>query len=654
VLRRPCLPLLLLSLLTAAPSAFAEWQQPTPEELKMTADPASPNAEAVYLFREETADDKLHMQSVYVRLKILREEGKRYGDVEIPYGGAFNAATDIEGRTIHADGTVIPFSGKPYEKLLAKTATLKYKAKVFSLPNVEVGSILEYRFKLRYPDDYVVSPTWAISQPLYVHKAHYRFVASDHLILSDVDGGGATSSIAYSQRLPNGMKMSVVHGAYEVELANIPGIPHEEYAPPMNAFTYRVRFYYTSATSSDEYWKRYGKSWSHRVDHFAAPSAAVTRTAQELTQGMTTEDQKLSRLYAAVMKLDNTSFNREHTREENRVEGVKQVKSADDILNLKRGSSDELAELFLALARAAGIHAYAMEVVNRDQSFFDPSFLSGSQFDDLIVIAMVDGKERMFDPGQRYATYGQLSWVHSGVYGLREQEGGKTAIATTLGGAYKDNAITRNANVTLAEDGTLTGSATMIYTGAEALRWRQKALEGDQESLKKEFDDELQAAMPPGAIAHLHHFLGLDTPESNLLARVDISGNLGTSTGRRVVLPLALFSGAANSFSSSHREQPIDLRFPRMEQDQITLHLPATMHPESMPAAAKVSVPQMAVYVNSTTSDAQSITYARTMAMANALYTPEEYGKLKGFLDDVGTHDHEEAVLALRAPGSGQ
>ena len=44
---------------------------------------------------------------------------------------------------------MIPFTGKPYEKLLAKTATFKYRAKVFSLPDVEVGSILEYRYKLR-------------------------------------------------------------------------------------------------------------------------------------------------------------------------------------------------------------------------------------------------------------------------------------------------------------------------------------------------------------------------------------------------------------------------------------------------------------------------------------------------------------------------
>jgi Domain of Unknown Function with PDB structure (DUF3857)/Transglutaminase-like superfamily len=656
VLRRPCLPLLLLSVLTsAAPAAFAaDWQQPTPDELKMTVDPASPNAEAVYLYREQTADDKLHVESVYVRLKILREEGKRYGDVEIGFGGAFNAATDIQGRTIHSDGTMIPFTGKPYEKLLAKTTTVQYKAKVFSMPDVEVGSILEYRYKLRYDDNYVISPYWTISQPLYVHKAHYHFVPSDRLIVSDIDGGSVTSALAYSQRLPAGVKVTQTRGTYDLELANIPALPQEDYAPPMDAFAYRVRFYYTAINSSEEFWKRYGKSWAHNIDHFATPSPAIQHAAQELTQGATTEDQKLNRLYDAVMKLDNTNFSREHSEQENRAEGIKRIKSADDIWSLRRGSSDEMAELFLSLARAAGIHAYPMAVVNRNRGLFDVNYLSGNQLDDLIVIAMVDGKERMFDPGERYATYGQLAWIHSGVNGLRELEGGRTAVATTTDGGYKDNSVTRSAALTLAEDGTLSGSATIVYTGAEAMRWRQKALEGDAELLKKEFDEEMARELSPGAIVHLHHFLGLDTPETNLLAQLEVSGNLGTSTGRRVLVPLALFSGGAHPFTSSRREHPVDLRFPYMEQDQITLHLPASLHPESMPAAAKLGVPQMAAYSSSTKADAQSITFVRVMAMANDLYAADEYSKLKGFLDDVGTRDRELAVLQAAAPGSGQ
>jgi len=52
---------------------------------------------------------------------------------------------------------------------------MQINSKVFTLPSVEVGSILEYRYDLRYDDDHVSSPTWEIQRPYFVHHARYTF-----------------------------------------------------------------------------------------------------------------------------------------------------------------------------------------------------------------------------------------------------------------------------------------------------------------------------------------------------------------------------------------------------------------------------------------------------------------------------------------------
>ena len=74
-----------------------------------------PGAAAVYLFREEDTEDKYHTWSKYVRLKVLTERGKEYGNVELRQIQAEHdqgyKVGQIEARTIHADGTVIPFTG---------------------------------------------------------------------------------------------------------------------------------------------------------------------------------------------------------------------------------------------------------------------------------------------------------------------------------------------------------------------------------------------------------------------------------------------------------------------------------------------------------------------------------------------------------------
>ena len=633
-----------LSILPSAALA-ADWQQPTPDELKMTSEPAAPNADAVYLYREETTDDKLHVESVYVRIKILRDEGKKYGDVEIIGSSNYSGITDIQGRTIHSDGTAIPITGKPYEKLFFKTAKMQYRAKVFSLPDVETGSILEYRYKLRYDDNSVISPTWNIQQPIYIRKAHYHFVPTEREVLSHVDKGSATTQIAYSQMLPKDDKVVLTRDVYDLDVKNIPALPREEYEPPMGAFAYRVRFYYTSVRTPQEFWNSYGKSWSHDVDKFAAPSPAINDAAKELTSGATTQDEKLNKLYDAVMKLENTRYSREHSQDENRAEGIKHIKSASDVLALKRGSPDELAMLFLALARAAAFHAEAMAVVNRSRDFFQQNYLNGDQFDDLIIFVTVDGKERAFDPGERYATYGTLQWTHTLAGGLRQQDG-HTAITNSPGIGYKDTIVQRVADLTLASDGTVTGTATIVLTGQNAMRWRQRALEGDQVELKKGFEDQLQPDLPPGIMIHTDHFLGLDEEGTNLVVRMNVGGSLGTATGKRIFLPLSIFAaGGRDPFASSHREEPIDLQFPFLEKDQVTLHVPAEFQVESVPTDARVDLPQNAVYLSVAKASGQTITYERNLIMANILFTAAEYDKLKGFFDDVSNKDRAQAVL---------
>jgi len=166
----------LLFLVSASPVVLrAQFQAPTDEELKMTADAKAPGVDAVYFNIEEIANDPMHFQSFYARIKVLTEKGKELATQEVPYlKGNFKIA-DVKGRTIHPDGTVIPLMVKPEDLLVAKNGERQVEKKVFTLPSVEVGSILEYRYELRYDDNTYSSPTWEIQQKYFVHKAHYEF-----------------------------------------------------------------------------------------------------------------------------------------------------------------------------------------------------------------------------------------------------------------------------------------------------------------------------------------------------------------------------------------------------------------------------------------------------------------------------------------------
>jgi hypothetical protein len=367
----------------------AQFQQPTDEELKMTSDPKAPGAAAVYLYREETTNDALHFHGYYERAKILTEKGKELATVHIPYERSSFKVTNVQGRTIHADGTVIPLTVKPSDLVEAKAGKLQFNTMVFTLPSVEVGSILEYRLELRYDDNMVAEPTWHIQQPYFVRKAHYKFTPANmdgSRTISDSEGHNLSRLMyAVTGLTADNVKRSI-DGTFTVDLTDIPATPQEDWMPPLNTISERVDFYYTYAHSGGDYWASEGKHWAKETERFTNPNGQLRKTAEELAGGSDTDEQKARKLYAAVMKLDNTDFSRRKSEAERKAEKIKAIKNSEDVWAQRGGSSDEIAMLYVALARAAGLKAWPMQVVDRDRAIFDAAFLNAGQLDDYIVI----------------------------------------------------------------------------------------------------------------------------------------------------------------------------------------------------------------------------------------------------------------------------
>ena len=234
--------------------------------------------------------------------------------------------------------------------------------------------------------------------------------------------------------------------------------------PPISSLSYRVLFYYSPYSTSEEYWKNEGKHWSKLRDKFIGPGPGVRAAVQDLTTPSDTQDQKLRKIYAAVMKLENTDFTRGHSESEEKAQGLREVRNTDDIWDHKRGNRDQLATLFVAMARAAGMKAYLSTVVSRDHNIFLTGYLNISQFDDDIAIVNVDGKEQYFDPGSRYCPYQHLAWKHTQAGSLRQIDSG-TALVQTPGEPYTASRVQRVANLNMDQQGVVTGSIKLTYIG---------------------------------------------------------------------------------------------------------------------------------------------------------------------------------------------
>ncbi len=633
----------------------AQFQAPNKDELEMTSDPKAPGADAVYLYREEKTDDNLHYHSYFVRIKVLAEKGKELATVRTPYERRSFKVTDIQGRTIHRDGTVIPLTAKPSDLTDIKTKELQVNSMVFTLPSVEVGSILEYRLQIRYDDNTVSSPTWEIQQPYFVRKAHYAFDPSKDLAYLTDSRGNPAGHLMYALILGNGEKVKQdVNGRFSLDVDDVPPIPKDDWMPPLNTVNWRAQFYYSGYGSGAEFWQKEGKRWAKETDHFANPSKTLKEAVGKIVSPADTDEQKARKLYDEVMKLDNTDFTREKSSAELKAEKLKAIRDAEDVWTHKSGSSDDLALLYVALARSAGLHVYPMQVVNRDRAVFDPNYLSLGQLDDYIAVVVLNGKDVYLDPGQKLCPFGLLHWKHSFANGLRLSDSGPVAGGTPFG-QYTSSVVSRLASLQIDASGGVKGSARFVLTGQDALHWRQLSIQNDENEVKKQFNESVRAYMPDGVQADFNHFIALPDYNSNLIAIVDVSGSLGTTTGKRFFLPGLFFEAHAHHpfVAQDKRITLVDVHYPKMENDEVVYHLPAEYTVETAPQAANVSWPQHALLKVNTTVNGSEITVIRSVAFNFSILPSKDYGDLHDFYQKVATADQQQLVLTRAQTAKG-
>jgi hypothetical protein len=632
---------------------YAQFQQPTDEELKMTADPKAPGADAVYLYREEIVDDANEFHGYYERIKILTEKGKELATIHVPYYHGIDTVTDIQGRTIHADGSVIPLTSKPADLMDVKSKSFQVNSVVFTLPNVEVGSILEYRLKVRAPDHYYSQPTWDIQQPYFVHKAHYSF----HPYLAPgtyIPGpnGSIASRLMYSTRIDNGTKVEYIgtKDLYTLDVADIPPSPAEDWMPPLNTIKWRVEFYYTNAATGGLFWEEAGKSWAKYTQEFINPNGELKKVAADLVAPGDSDEVKAKKLYAAVQKLDNTVFSRQKSEAERKKEHVKEIHNSHDVWREKSGTDDEITMLFIALARSVGLKAWPAKVVDRNRAIFDGNYLSARQLDDYIAIVELNGKDVFLDPGQKMCPFGALHWKHSLADGFRLTEKG-TVQVTTPPVTYKASTLQRVADLTIDPAGQLTGSVRFVMSGPEALRWRQLTLENDEDEVKKQFNEFIQGQFPDGVQADFDHFLGLDDSSANLLAIIKVSGSLGTATGKHVFLPGLFFESRAKHpfVAQDKRLTPIDVHYPLIEQDDVTYHLAPGFAVESLPPTTPALWPDHAFLKIAAKSQGDAVSVGRVLVYNYTVLGPKDYANLHDFYQKVATADQQPLVLTRSA-----
>jgi len=633
------------------PSSWAQGFPPlSPEDLKTTSEPSAPSAPAIILFREVDRDDSgqgtIH-ENNYYRVKILTEEGRKYGDIEIPFIKNVDEVTHIGARTIRPDGSSVEFAGNILERSLVKARGLKVLAKTFNLPAVEPGCVIEYSYTLDLHHAY--ASHWILSEELFTKRAKFS--------IKPYKGGIVPITLHQSwQNLPPGTRPNMAPDhSVSMEVTNIPAFQVEDFMPPPNELKSRVDFFYEVGRSENDpnvYWKNIGKARDTQLENFIAKHKVIDEAIGQIISPNDPPEAKLHKIYARVQHIRNTSYELQKTAQEEKRQKEKYDENVEDVWKRGYGNQWQLDWLFLALVRAAGFDAYGCWVSSRAEYFFVPNTMQSGHLNEPAVLVKLNGQDLYLNPGAPFAPFGILNWSETGTAGLCLDKDGGTWVKTTLPKS-SESRIEHVAKLRLTETGNLEGKLTVTYTGLEAMYHRQDVRNSDDVTRKRFLEDRVKHQIPVNADVELTNQPDWSNPETPLTAefRVNIP-DWSSNAGKRTVIPAALFTAIEkHTFERTNRVHPIYVDYPYEKEDDVTVELPEGWQVNSVPPP-QARDGHIVSYSLKIDKDGSTLHMTRKLVWNFLLLDTRYYPALREFFQSVRTGDDQQIVLQSAASAS--
>lgn len=634
---------LLLSLSFAVTVRAADWQPVSPDDLQMKREPKAPNAAAIYLYRQVDRNDVDSVETIYSRIKILTEEGRKHANIELPYLKGATSIRWLQARVIHVDGGIVEFDGTVYDKPLVKARGVKMLAKSFTLPNVGVGSIIEYRYQRLMPHGWAFDSRWLLSDDLFTKRGVFSLKPANGLLIR----------WSWPLGLPPGTNPPVdQRGIIRLETHDVPAFVTEEYMPPENVMKYRVEFIYEGEGSSQRdaaaYWKAFARRSDRRLQTFVTSRSVLEQEVARLVQPGDSAEEKARKLYARAQQIRNLSFERQATEQEIKREKREEIDSAREVLKHGYAYADQITWLLYGLLKAAKLDASLVLVSTRDDTFFDPAFMNSGQLNTCVVMVKFESHGMFLDPGTPFMPFGYLPWSETAVNGLRL--GGDGEWLTTSLPSADESRVERKVTVKLTTAGAIEGKLTVSYSGLEAA-WRRLNQRHDDATERRKFlENEVEYDVPSGIDVKLTNEPDWTGPDADLVAEFDFRvPGWAVYAGNRALLPIGLFGGSEKrAFEHSARVHPLYFSFPYRHTDEVAIELPSGWQVSSVPKERAADI-KVATYKASAQANGGMLNLKREFAMKSIMIQQKFYAQVRDFYQAVRAGDEDQVVVTRGA-----
>jgi len=659
--------LLLLPAISLAQKPPIKFGDISIEELKMTKYDNDSSASAVILadygetIIQYSQNEGFQLKFERVkRIKILTKDGLDYANFSIQLyhdGGNGEKVSGLKAVTYNLDNGKIVETKAKSDGIFKEKYNDNFDLTKVTLPNVREGSIVEITYTIL--SDFIFNfQDWEFQSTIPTVMSEYRARIPEYFNYDKFMQGYIKLSINEASKFPASIsittrKESVIVGGkttfttekinyeetrFRWAAVNVPAFKDEPFITTSRDYISKINFELAYTQYPGEPIKRYMGSWEDINKLYAesadfgdqvSGNAFLKRTVEEITAGIVEPEEKISAIGTYVkhnIAWDETSW--------------KFIsKTLKKVLEDKKGNSAEINLLLASMLDKAGIIAFPVLLSTRDHGFIREETPISSQFNYVVVLAMIGEKSFLLDATEKLLPTGVLPERCLNGKGFVVSKGGYKWIPLQSTTRSK---VVVNADLEITKEMELAGKLQIDRGGYDGLAGRKRYFSRDEKEYVKNFVGSRSWEIIKSEITNTKE---IQHPLKEIYELV--MNEQMTSAGDQIYLnPLFLNRIEENPLKLENREYPVDFGSPYEQIYMCRIKMPEGYQVDELPKPKMLALPENAGrYTYSVTQAGNILNVISNLQINRSLFSQLEYPNLREFYNQVVAKQYEQIVL---------
>jgi len=570
----------------------------------------------------------------YAKIKILKNDGLEEGNIVIPFWKSKKSSEEIvniKAITHNLDGT----SFLENDQII--TANIQgdtYEMKLL-LPNVKVGSVIEYQYTLISPNT-LTFRTWYFQSNIPKVRSEFNAkVPGNYHFLRSLKGQLALD-VNSVHILKNCFRIKGLDGAADCEILryvmrDIPAFKKEKFSLSYENYISRIEFKLANFKS----YKVFGIGSYGQLETWKEFDTAILENKSNIKSIL---KKSMFKGYLPKEILNTTSqiekakkiyqFIRDYYTWNNEIGGLSE-NELRKAFRKKEGSISEINLSLMNAMQAAGIKAEALLMATRMHSIPTQNYPVMSDYNYLIVKVLIEGKEYFLDATEKHAPFGILPLIALNYKGRALDFVAESYWQTILPNAV--NQFTTSISLTLKQDGTMKGKFSNTHTGHFALTKRNTFDKEDNKESLNTLETEYE-----GLEILEYKITDKENAELPLKEFFEFEVDKKSTDSILFLDPFIFKIFPKNPFTLEKRQYPVDFAHPRVYKTRFLLSLPPNYEFENLPKDQLFTIGEnKAICKLTTIAENGKLNMTFQLLINEFHYLTDEYKLLKTFFNDL-------------------